>query len=51
MCACMCVEADAHAHFTYKKKIFTLPIYKYIVRNNPITIRSFGRSFNPGDQH
>ena len=47
----MCLVVDAQEHFTYQNKIFALPIYKYTVRNNPITIRSFGGSFNPGNQH
>lgn len=47
----MCLVVDEQEYFTYKKKIFALPIYKYTVRNNPITIRSFGGSFNPGNQH
>ena len=50
-CVCMCLVVDEQEYFTYKKKIFALPIYKYTVRNNPITIRSFGGSFNPGNQH
>lgn len=47
---CMCLVVDAQ-EYLHKKKIFALPIYKYTVRNNPITIRSFGGSFNPGNQH
>ena len=50
-CVCMCLVVNTQEHFTYKKKIFALPIYKYTVRNNPITIRSFVGSFNPGNQH
>ena len=50
-CVCMCLVVDAQEHFTHKNKIFALPIYKYTVRNNPITIRSFGGSFSPGNQH